>query len=64
MALISLNTPKTPNTYDSAASRHSRSIRSRRGQTLIVFALVMPLLIAIFGLVFDGGRLYYEKRKM
>ncbi len=61
MALISSN---TPNTDDSAASRHSRGIRSRRGQTLIVFALVMPLLIAILGLVFDGGRLYYEKRKM
>lgn len=64
MALASSTYLVTAKNCDSAASPTRLLRQNRRGQTLIIFALVMPLLIAMLGLVFDGGRLYYEKRKM
>ncbi len=36
----------------------------RRGQTLIMLAVSFAMLLALLGLVFDGGRLYFERRQM
>ena len=33
-----------------------------KGQVLLVFAVALPLLLAMLGLVLDGGRLFFEKR--
>ena len=35
-----------------------------RGQTLITFAVLIGGVLAFMGLIFDGGRLYYEKARM
>jgi hypothetical protein len=35
-----------------------------RGQILIMFGLSAGLMLAVMGLVFDGGRLYFEKTRM
>ena len=35
-----------------------------RGQTLVMFAVTLGGLLALMGLVFDGGRLYYEHSRM
>ena len=35
-----------------------------RGQTLIPFAVLIGGVLAFMGLIFDGGRLYYEKARM
>ncbi len=36
----------------------------KRGQTLIPFAMLIGGVLAFMGLIFDGGRLYYEKARM
>ena len=36
--------------------------RKSEGQVLVIFAAALPLLLAMFGLVLDGGRLFFEKR--
>ena len=33
-----------------------------KGQVLLVFVVALPLLLAMLGLVLDGGRLFFEKR--
>ena len=38
--------------------------RDRRGQILISLALMFGVLLAFMGLVFDGGRIYYERVRM
>ncbi len=42
----------------------ARGRNRRQGQILIVFAMTMPILLSMSGLVFDGGRLFWEKRMM
>lgn len=45
----------------------ARTLTARRrtdGQALILFALVLPVLIAITGLVIDAGHLYFERRHL
>ena len=36
--------------------------RKSEGQVLLLFAAALPLLLAMLGLVLDGGRLFFEKR--
>lgn len=36
----------------------------RRGQTMMLFVLGFATMLALLGLVFDGGRIYFEKRHM
>ena len=33
-----------------------------KGQVLLIFAVALPVLLGMLGLVLDGGRLYFEKR--
>lgn len=45
----------------------ARSLTARwraDGQALILFALVLPVLVAISGLVIDAGHLYFERRHL
>ena len=37
-----------------------RSRRTRRGQSLVEFALVLPVLLAITGVVIDASRVYFQ----
>ncbi len=41
-----------------------RRSNGRRGQTIIMMAAMFVVLLAFMGLVFDGGRLYFEKRRL
>jgi Flp pilus assembly protein TadG len=41
-----------------AAERPERRVRGRRGQSIAEFALILPLLLAIFGATLDFARLY------
>lgn len=51
------------NTTHTRGRRHdSRS--KRRGIMLILFALLLAPMLALVGLTIDGGRIYFEKRRM
>lgn len=50
-------------------TRHHRGRRNdsrskRRGIMLILFALLLAPMLALVGLTIDGGRIYFEKRRM
>jgi len=38
--------------------------RNERGQTLVLFVLLLPIFLVIMGIVMDMGNLHYEKRKI
>jgi hypothetical protein len=44
--------------------RRNDSRSRRRGIMLILFALLLAPLLALIGLTIDGGRVYFEKRRM
>ncbi len=44
-------------------SQRRASSRLRRGSTIVVFSLVVGTLLAIVGLVLDGGYAYFERRR-
>lgn len=46
------------------ANRGRNKTGATRGQTLVMFAVTLGGLLALMGLVFDGGRLYYEHTRM
>ena len=52
-----------PNSRDRNARKALR-IASKRGQTMMLFVLGFATMLALLGLVFDGGRIYFEKRHM
>lgn len=39
-------------------------ILNHKGQTLVLFVLLLPVLLMIFGFLIDTGNLYLEKRKL
>ena len=41
-----------------------RDLRSERGQSLLLFLVLLPMLLAFTGLVVDGGNAYAQKRKV
>lgn len=41
-----------------------RAFLDSRGQSLAMTAIVLGLLFSIMGLVFDGGQMYFERRRM
>ncbi len=41
-----------------------QTIRSERGQSIIIIAVLMVGLIAMLGLIFDGGNAYFQRRRM
>jgi Flp pilus assembly protein TadG len=51
---------------DSRVNNNRRTLRFRdeNGQTMIMLTIAFGTMIALLGLVFDGGRLYYEKRRL
>lgn len=42
----------------------ARAARDEGGQTVVLLAISMPLLLAILLLVIDGGRLYVERERL
>ena len=36
----------------------------KRGVVMLMFALMFAAMLAFLGLLFDGGRMYFEKRRM
>ena len=44
--------------------RIQRLIRDRRGQLVPIMAIMMLVLVAMAGLVIDGGRLYFVKQRI
>ena len=44
--------------------RNANIVKNDRGQTIIIFALVMPVLILFAGLSLDAGLLYVTKAKL
>lgn len=38
--------------------------RDENGQTMIMLTVAFATMLALMGLVFDGGRIYYEKRRL
>ena len=45
-------------------ARKSLRIANKSGQTMMLFVLGFATMLALLGLVFDGGRIYFEKRHM
>lgn len=45
-------------------NRLALRFRDENGQTMIMLTIAFATMIALLGLVFDGGRLYYEKRRV
>ena len=39
-------------------------LRDRHGQTMIMLTLAFAVMLSVMGLIFDGGRIYFEKRSM
>src|ERR1035441_8589717 len=44
--------------------RNANLVKNDRGQTIIIFALIMPVLILFTGLALDAGLLYVTKAKL
>jgi len=42
----------------------NRGLLGKRGQTAIILTIAFGTMLALLGLVFDGGRIYFEKRHM
>lgn len=51
-------------TISAKHGRFQRFDQDTSGQTLVILAIIFAVLLAFMGLVFDGGRLYFEKRRM
>ena len=41
-----------------------RTTNRRKGQTMIILAVSATLILSLLGMVLDGGRIYYEKRRV
>ncbi len=53
------------NIHGRVSTRERLGFRTdRKGQTLILLALAFSSMLALLGLIFDGGRLYFERRQM
>jgi hypothetical protein len=46
------------------SKRTALRIANKSGQTMIMLTVAFGTMIAMLGLVFDGGRIYYEKRRL
>ncbi len=46
------------------SKRTALRIVNKSGQTMMLFVLGFATMLALLGLVFDGGRIYFEKRHM
>ena len=44
--------------------RNANIVKSDRGQTIVIFALILPILILFAGLAIDVGLLYVTKAKL
>ena len=53
----------TQATERSVTGRHDGRL-GKRGQTAIILTIAFGTMLALLGLVFDGGRIYFEKRHM
>lgn len=53
----------TQATESSVTGRHHGPL-GKRGQTAIILTIAFGTMLALLGLVFDGGRIYFEKRHM
>jgi len=55
----------TPQAAPVAATEpRSCAARAERGQTLVVVAVMIVVLIAFLGLVIDGGKVYAQRRQL
>ncbi len=45
-------------------ARKALRMANKSGQTMMLFVLGFATMLALLGLVFDGGRIYFEKRHM
>lgn len=57
-----MNTPQA--TPVAASGQKGPSLLRERGQTLVVVAVMIVLLVAFLGLVIDGGNVYAQRRQM